>query len=98
MIIVMNQYGPVLAKIRREKNIKAENIARHLGLSNATYSQIETGRRSASLERVADICAELEISLEQFLQAWRHTTLADQKNVKKEGQFTDGQTHERRKH
>ena len=55
-------YGPILGKIRREKMIKAELIARHLGISAATYSRIETGRCSASYERVTAICDELGIS------------------------------------
>ena len=55
-------YGPILGKIRRGKMIKAEVVARHLGISTTTYSQIETGRRSASYERVTAICDELGIS------------------------------------
>ena len=62
-----NKYGPVLGKIRREKDIKAATVARHLGISTATYSQIETGRRSASFERVARICGELDLSLVQLV-------------------------------
>ena len=59
-------YGPILGKIRREKMIKAEVLARHLGISAATYSRIETGRCSASYERVTAICDELGISLSQL--------------------------------
>ena len=55
-------YGPILGKIRRGKMIKAEVVARHVGVSTATYSRIETGRRSASYERVTAICDELGIS------------------------------------
>ena len=59
-------YGPILGKIRRDKMIKADVIARHVGISAATYSRIETGRRSASYERVTAICDELGISLSQL--------------------------------
>ena len=59
-------YGPILGKIRRDKMIKADVIARHVGISAATYSRIETGRRSASYERVTAICDELGISLPQL--------------------------------
>ena len=55
-------YGPILGKIRRDKMIKAELVARNVGISAATYSRIETGRRSASYERVTAICDELGIS------------------------------------
>ena len=81
----MKPYGPVLGKIRREKCIKAANVARKLGFSTATYSQIETGHRSASLERVADICDVLGISLKQFLDTWQQqTTAADETAMVKE--------------
>ena len=59
-------YGPILGKIRRDKMIKADVVARHVGISAATYSRIETGRRSASYERVTAICDELGISLPQL--------------------------------
>ena len=59
-------YGPILGKIRRDKMIKADVVARHVGISAATYSRIETGRRSASYERVTAICDELGISLSQL--------------------------------
>lgn len=59
-------YGPILGKIRRDKMIKADVIARNVGISAATYSRIETGRRSASYERVTAICDELGISLSQL--------------------------------
>ena len=59
-------YGPILGKIRRDKMIKADVIARNVGISAATYSRIETGRRSASYERVTAICDELGISLPQL--------------------------------
>ena len=59
-------YGPMLGKIRRAKKIKAARIARRLGISSTTYSQIENGRRSASFERVNEICSELGLTLTQF--------------------------------
>ena len=59
-------YGTILGKIRRRKNIKAETIAHHLGISPSTYSRIETGRISASFETVSKICGELGVTLAQF--------------------------------
>ena len=64
--MAIRSYGPLLGKIRRTKKIKAEIIARKLDISPSTYSQIETGRRSASYERVAEICGELGVTLSQL--------------------------------
>ncbi len=64
--MAIRSYGPLLGKIRRTKKIKAEIIARKLDISPSTYSQIETGRRSASYERVAEICGELGLTLSQL--------------------------------
>ena len=64
--MAIRSYGPLLGKIRRTKKIKAEIIARKLDISPSTYSQIETGRRSASYERVTEICGELGLTLSQL--------------------------------
>ena len=64
--MIETYYGTILGKIRRRKNIKAETIAHHLGISASTYSRIETGRRSASFETVTEICGELGVTLAQF--------------------------------
>ena len=64
--MAIRSYGPLLGKIRRTKKIKAEIIARKLDISPSTSSQIETGRRSASYERVAEICGELGLTLSQL--------------------------------
>lgn len=59
-------YGPVLGRIRRAKQIKAATLARCLGISTSTYSRIESGQRSASFERVARICRELDLDWTQL--------------------------------
>ena len=64
--MIQTYYGTILGKLRRRKNIKAETIAHHLGISASTYSRIETGRRSASFETVTKICGELGVTLAQF--------------------------------
>ena len=70
-MITIHHYGPLFARVRRDKNIKASTVARHLGISESTYSQIETGRRSASLERVSRICMELGLSTVDFVKLWQ---------------------------
>ena len=70
-MIAIQHYGPLFARLRCEKQIKAATIARQIGISEATYSQIETGRRSASLERVSRICLELGLSTVDFVKLWQ---------------------------
>ena len=79
-------YGTILGKIRRRKNIKAETIAHHLGISPSTYSRIETGRISASFATVTEICAELGLTLAQF-----HEILKRYQNNKVEALSNDEQ-------
>ena len=70
-MITIHHYGSLFARVRRAKNIKASTVARHVGISDATYSQIENGRRSASLERVGRICKELGLSTVEFVKFWQ---------------------------
>ena len=70
-MIAIQHYGPLFARLRREKQIKAATIARQIGISEATYSQKETGRRSVSIERVSRICLELGWSTVDFVKLWQ---------------------------
>lgn len=88
-MITIQHYGPLFARLRREKQIKASTIARHLGISDATYSQIETGRRSASLERVGRICAELNLSTVEFVKLWQKQAVIRHKTKNKGRQQND---------
>lgn len=78
-MITIQHYGPLLARLRREKQIKASTIARQIGISEATYSQIETGRRSVSLERISRICEELNLSAVEFVKLWQKQAVIRQK-------------------
>ena len=70
-----NNLGPILATIRHEKNLKSAVIARHIGVSLATYSQIETGHRTVSFERIELICMELGITLENLIAIYQQESL-----------------------
>ena len=61
-----NLYGPILGRIRRDRNIKAEYVARKIGVSTMTYSKIERGRCGATYDRVVAICNQLGLSLDQL--------------------------------
>ena len=81
-MIAIQHYGPLFARLRREKQIKAATIARQIGISEATYSQIETGRRSVSLERVSRICLELGLSTVDFVKLWQKQAVIRRKSKK----------------
>ena len=78
-MITIQHYGPLFARLRREQQIKASTIARQIGISEATYSQIETGRRSVSLERISRICEELNLSAVEFVKLWQKQAVIRQK-------------------
>lgn len=61
-----NHYGPILGRIRRERSLKAEYVARQIGISPTTYSRIEQGLCSATYERVAEICRQLDFSMQEL--------------------------------
>ena len=84
-MITIQHYGPLFARLRREKQIKASTIARQLGISEATYSQIETGRRSVSLERLGRICEELNLSTVDFVKLWQKQAVIRHKTTKRNG-------------
>ena len=48
--------GNILKSIRVEKNIPMEKIASALKISESTVSQIETGKNSATKEKINEIC------------------------------------------
>ena len=81
-MITIQHYGPLLARLRREKQIKASTIARQIGISEATYSQIETGRRSVSLERISRMCEELDLSTVDFVKLWQKQAVIRRKKQK----------------
>ncbi|MCX7970422.1 MAG: helix-turn-helix transcriptional regulator [Negativicutes bacterium] len=54
-----NQCGPQLRLWRQQAGIKAYYVAYKIGVSKATYSQIEAGRRRLDGERLAKILAVL---------------------------------------
>ena len=48
--------GNILKSIRVEKNIPMKKIASALKVSESTVSQIETGKNSATKEKINEIC------------------------------------------
>lgn len=57
-----------LKKIRKEKNLKAKDVAQSLGISKSSYSQIETGRRRPNVDRAKQIGKFLEFNWTRFYE------------------------------
>lgn len=57
-----NMYGPHLKAVREEKGIKAAFVAHRIRVSPPTYSEIESGKRGLSAERLEAILAAIEMS------------------------------------
>jgi transcriptional regulator with XRE-family HTH domain len=64
--------GGVLRRIRREQGRTLADVARAARVSTPYLSELERGRKEASSEVVAAICAALHIELSDLLaEVWR---------------------------
>jgi len=60
-------YGALIKKARNSKGIKAKWVAGQIGVSISTYTEIEAGRRSVTLERAEEIAKVLSMTLLDLL-------------------------------
>lgn len=63
-----NTYGPLVKKQREARELKAEYVARRLGVSRGTYSEIENGKRTLPAERLDRILDILGLSRAEFYE------------------------------
>jgi transcriptional regulator with XRE-family HTH domain len=61
-----NIYGPHIKQIRVKKGIKATYVAYRLKVSKASYSDIESGKRGLSAERLRDIVCVIGCSMPEL--------------------------------
>ena len=61
-----NRYGARIKAAREKRQLKAAYIARRLGVSPATYSQIETGKRLLTAERLESILTILSMRWDEL--------------------------------
>jgi len=59
--------GNKIKKIREYRNYSQEYMAEKLGISQNTYSNLETGRTELGVERLKEISALLEVPVETVL-------------------------------
>ena len=53
-------YSDMIAELRKDKNIKQCDIAKHLGIAQSTYSMYETGVRRMRIEMIVELAYYLE--------------------------------------
>ena len=58
-----------IRKIRETKELKQENMAHLLAISQKAYSKIETGTTKLSVERLIEIANLLEVDVAELLKA-----------------------------
>ena len=56
-----------LRRIRRERGLTQTQIARLAGVTPAAISQVESGRRSLSLDSIVPLCEGLDVSVDELL-------------------------------
>ncbi len=56
-----------LARLRKQSQLSQEFMARHLGLTRATYSKIENGQKSPTLNEVEKLAEVLGIEIEELI-------------------------------
>lgn len=73
---VLASVGDTLAALRRSRGLSAGQLARRAGVGKATLSEIEAGRRNATLETLHALTRALGVSLGAPLAGLTETTVA----------------------
>ena len=58
--------GVVLAGLRKERGIEQGNMAERMGLSQASYSRLESGKSSFSVDQMYQAASALEVSAQEL--------------------------------
>ena len=65
-------FGEFVRQGRMEQKIKQQDLADHLGMSQAYLSRLEQGARNIDLELAVKICSFLKLDLNEFIEASRN--------------------------
>lgn len=60
-------FGKTLKSVRRELNIKQNDLAKMTGLAQSFISAIESNKKSLPIDTISLICEKLNISKEEFI-------------------------------
>jgi len=70
--MIDKKFGRILKKLRTEKGVSQEEFALSIELHRTYISQLERGLKSPSLRTIEKICAELNVTLVEFMQHLEH--------------------------
>lgn len=60
--------GKRIRKYREEKSLSQEELAEKLHISRSTYQRIENGETNSWINHIENICATLDVSMEDILK------------------------------
>jgi transcriptional regulator with XRE-family HTH domain len=63
----MHDVGSKIKRLRELKNIKQEDMAHRLGMSQPSYSRLESGETKVDLSKLEKIAQLMELKLEEIL-------------------------------
>lgn len=72
--------GAVIAYTRKSQNIEQEEMANKMGLSQASYSRLESGRSSFSVDQMFQSADALNMNYQQLLELFISTIECLRKN------------------
>lgn len=67
-MMIDKKFGHVLKNLRMSKGLSQEDFAHNVGLHRTYISQLERGLKSPSLRTLEKLCAELDVTLMEFMQ------------------------------
>lgn len=63
-------YGDFIRKAREGKGLSQRDLAEQLGITQAYYSQIESGKRNVDLVLAMKMCSLLGINLQEYISIY----------------------------
>jgi transcriptional regulator with XRE-family HTH domain len=79
----MSTIGDRIKKIRESKNYTQDHLAGKLGISQNSYSKLETGTTKITTDRLQQIAAVLEVPIEELLNSEHQTINFNNSHVEK---------------
>jgi transcriptional regulator with XRE-family HTH domain len=64
--VIQQKIGERIARIRKSKGLKQEQLADELGITTSTISKIERGEIDASISRLSQIAKALKVTPQEF--------------------------------
>lgn len=72
----IKESGMMLKDLRKKKGYTQESFVKEIGISHRTYSGIESGAHSTSIETLVEIAQMLETSLDYIILGKENTDLS----------------------